>query len=120
MSFASITSALAYWSAADRAPLAAAVVPPCDALGDEIYDAFLAVIFRDLAHADSVIARVNRITVAIEVNGPQIAHLRAMNREHQPEAHEAAERIAAMLAVLEAWKARILDDAGAAVEGRAA
>jgi hypothetical protein len=119
--FRSVVDALAHWRTRDTRPLRGEVMPPCDCLGDEIYDVALAVVFRDLANAGSMVECIGRIQITIDSNRPQLAHIKTINREYQPEAHEAARRIEKMLAVLERWKEALLDHgARAFVEGRAA
>lgn len=109
--FPNIIEALAHWHTADRAELRSAIVPPCDALGDEIYDVALAVVFRDVAALPTATERAARIETAIAVNRPQLNALALQNRAVQPEAPEAHRRLGAAVAVLERWQAAILDDA---------
>jgi len=91
-----------YWLGADRSALKAAIVPPCDALGDEVYDVALAVVFRDVAGGASVIARMGRIQQAIDANLPQIEFCRLRGNEPN------ARRVEAMVKVLENWNREIL------------
>lgn len=115
-----VATALRQWRTRDRSPLQRALTPPCDCLGDEIYDVALAVVFRKIAEADSIIERIGIIEITIAANRPQLAHIRSIDREYQPEAHDAGDRIERMLDVLEQWKNTILDDAGRSAAGRAA
>lgn len=117
--FTSLVDALAYWRARDRAVLRAAIVPPVNALGDEVHDVALAVIFRDIAGEASRLAQVARIQGVIDANTPQLEHLRTIDPRYQPEAPAAAARIAAMIDVLQGWSSELLD-AGAQSVGRAA
>ena len=90
------------------------VAPPCDRLGDEVYDVFLAVVFRDLIPLDTVTERIVRIQAAIELNQPMLVAC----RQHREAANE--KRIAAMLAVLERWKEQILEHSEATDPNRSA
>ena len=108
--FATFVDALRHWETRDQRPLAAATIPPCDALDDEVYNTFLSVIFRDIVRLDSVVGRLGRIDAAIQANQPMVDYCRERGAE------DSAARIEAMTMVLETWAAEI----GDAAESRAA
>ncbi len=113
-SFPSLTEAIAHWTGRDPTPLRSAVAPPCDGLGDEVYDCFLARIFASVAAADSVIERVAYLDARIAINGPQLIELDAT-----PGHGEAFARLKAAIDVLDRWRGALLDvDAQNNIEGR--
>lgn len=126
--FPGIVAALAWWSQPDRdlALLRAMVTPPCDALGDPIHDAALALVFWRLVKAGSLVERVGQITSFVDLNTDQARQWcewaqaeigRAKARGDALLSHavdraiESAQRTIAMMAVLRRWSSALVDDA---------
>lgn len=119
--FPNVVEALAYWAERDQAPLRGAVVPPCDFLDDEVYDAMLAVFFRHAAEARTPLGRRACLDMPATIYERQIAQLRTVAAEHRVEADANIARIERMVAVIRKWDGEIADAAAqAAVEGRLA
>lgn len=100
-----INDAIKEWEGRDIAALVSATKPPIDEIGDEVYDVFLAVVFRDAVGSPTVTGRLARIEAAIDANLPMIARLRECGGADQ------AARIEAMVRVLRRWKIDILEAA---------
>lgn len=111
-------SALLYWrSRKDRSALRRAMCPPVDAIGDEVYDVGLAVVFRELAEISLCGESVGLVQTVIEINRRQVAeaeaHLRRQKSvELRQESVLAIGRLHGFLLVLETWKQDLLDEAG--------
>lgn len=119
--FPNVVEAIAYWAERDQAPLRGAVVPPCDVLDDEVYDAMLAVFFRHAAQARTPLGRRACLDMPATIYERQMDQLRTVGPEHSVEADANLARIGRMVAVLRKWEVEIADAAAqAAVEGRAA
>jgi hypothetical protein len=95
-----IASALAFakaWRDAGHCIVPREITPPCDELGDDVHDAYLAVVFHDLSRLDTITERVCRLQTAIEANLPMIDYCRSRHEE------DAAARIERMVNVLRKW-----------------
>lgn len=109
--FAGFGAALAWWTypERDRAPLAAAVRPPVDALGDDVHDAALAVLFKRMVPLGSAAERIILLETFAELNRRQAAAFLSWAERARENAEAAASRIGAMLAVIERWKGELAE-----------
>lgn len=113
--FNSIAEAIAWWEGRDQSALVVALEPPCDRLGDPIYDVMLAVFFKNLILSRSTIERIAMLQTVIGVHSRIVEQLNTVAPEHQPEAADNLHRIEAMLAVVRKWTDEIVDAGAASV-----
>lgn len=106
--FASLTDALAHYGR--RAWPASSVVPPVDATGDDLADAFLAAIFGRLATMDSAVARILLLTEKIRTEARHVEALDGLRRD-LPAIRAAAEH-RRTLDILRRWAGEISYGAG--------
>lgn len=106
--FASLSDALAYYGR--RAWPAISVVPPVDATGDDLADAFLAAIFGRLVSMDSAVARILLLTEKIRTEARHVETLDGLR--HDLPAIRAAAEHRRTLAILRRWAGEISYGAG--------
>ena len=104
--FASLTDALAHYGR--RAWPASSVVPPVDATGDDLADAFLAAIFGRLATMDSAVSRISLLTEKICTEARHIEALDGLR--HDLPAIRAAAEHRRTLAILRRWAGEMAGD----------
>lgn len=102
-----ITDALAFWHGKDLAPLAAAITPPCDVLGDDAYDPALALWFYRLVGKRTTTERLFYIDQARRAQQHTIETLRSTGDHYG----DHIDRVQRVIDVLDRWSREISDAA---------